>query len=127
MRRGELHAGSDGSVKDGVGAHAYGFTSGRHIGHVWGGAAITPGDPVEMASLRAELGGAICILLVLYALQIQRGASTNPITIWIDNAEVLERAIKPTTHNNMKQHLVLDYDLWQVMISLQERIITPLK
>ena len=64
-----------------------------------------------MASLRTELGGSICILLVLYALQIQREASTYPITIWIDNVEVLERAIKPTRHYNIKQHLVLDYDL----------------
>ena len=78
MRRGELYAGSDGSIKDGFGAHIYGFTSGRHIGNVWGGAAITPGNPVEMASLWAELGGDVFIRLVLYALQIQKGGFHLP-------------------------------------------------
>ena len=58
-------------------------------------AALIPGNVEEMASLRAELGGAIGILLVIYALQVQRGASTRPILIWIDNAEVLERARNP--------------------------------
>lgn len=57
MRRGELYPGSDGSVNGRVGAHAYGFTSGRHIGKVWGGAVITQGNTIKMVSLRAELGG----------------------------------------------------------------------
>ena len=102
MRRGELYAGSDGSVKDGLGAHAYGFTSGRHIDKFWGGAAPTPGNEEEMASLRTELGGAMGVLLVVYALQIQRGASLLPVTIWLDNAEVLERANNPIGDANLK-------------------------
>lgn len=54
---GGMCAGSDGSEKDGIGAHAYGFTSGKTVGKVWGGAAITPGNVDWMASLRADLGG----------------------------------------------------------------------
>ena len=81
LLEGCLYAGSDGSEKDGIGAHAYGFTSGRELGKVWGGAAITPGNREEMASLRAELGGAIGILLVIYALQVQRGVSDQMIAI----------------------------------------------
>ena len=62
LLKGELYAGSDGSEKDGIGAHAYGFTSNKYLGTVWGGAAVTPGNIEEMASLRSELGGAIGIL-----------------------------------------------------------------
>ena len=45
-----------------------------------------------MASLRTELGEAIRVLLVLYVTQVQRGHSTHPIKIQIDNTEVLARA-----------------------------------
>ena len=70
-----------------------------------------------MASLRTELGGAIGILLVLYAIQVQRGPSSLPVTIWIDNAEVLSRAGTRQVGDNINQHLVLDYDLWRVLIA----------
>ena len=33
----KLYTGSDGSEKEGIGEHAYGFTSGRMEGAVWGG------------------------------------------------------------------------------------------
>ena len=65
MLQGHLYAGSDGSEKEGIGAHAYGFTSGIIEGVVWGGAGKTPGGVQEMASLRSEHAGAIGILLVL--------------------------------------------------------------
>ena len=42
MLQGHLYAGSDGSEKEGIGAHAYGFTSGIMEGVVWGGAGIAP-------------------------------------------------------------------------------------
>ena len=79
-----------------------------------------------MSSLRAELGGAIGILLVLYTIQVQRGPSTLTVTIWIDNAEVLERAKAREVGENINKYLVLDYDLWQAMTSMQALISTPL-
>ena len=79
-----------------------------------------------MASLRTELGGAIGVLLVLYTIQVQRGDSTHPIKIWIDNGEVLARAGNILERGGVKQNLVLDYDLWQAMSSLQTLITTPL-
>lgn len=81
MIQGKIYAGSDGSEKEGIGAHAYGFTSWSLEGDVWGGAAITSVGVDEMVSLRAEHAGAIGILLVLYALQIRHGASLLPVTI----------------------------------------------
>ena len=110
--QGVLYVGSDGSEKDGIGAHTYGFTSSWQVGKVWGGAALTPWGAEEMASLRTELGGLIGALLVLYAMQVQRGNSTHPIKIWIDNSEVLARTGNMLKRRGVKQHLVLDYDLW---------------
>ena len=36
LREGNMHAGSDESVKYGYGAHDYGFTSGNDVGTLWG-------------------------------------------------------------------------------------------
>lgn len=77
----ELYVENDGSEKDGTGTHAYRFTNARKTGKVWGGAALTPGNVDEMASLRAELGGAIEGILVIYVLQAQQWSSSHPITI----------------------------------------------
>ena len=52
-----LYSGSDGSEKDGIGAHAYGSNSSRQVGKLWGGAILIPGVKEEMASLRIDLGG----------------------------------------------------------------------
>jgi hypothetical protein len=90
----QLYAGSDGSVKHGIGSHAYGFTCGKRSEIVWGGASITPGDKEEMSSLRAEHSGAVGVLLILYAIQIYMKIVIVPkysVNIWIDNAEVLAR------------------------------------
>ena len=62
------------------------------MGKVWDGAALTPGDAEDMASLCTELGEVIGVFLVLYAMQAQRVNSTHTIKIWIDNAEVLAMA-----------------------------------
>ena len=40
---------------------------------------------------------------------------------------MLDRAKKREAGNNIKDHLVLDYDLWKAMDSLQELIHTPLR
>ena len=70
LETGVLYCGSDGSEKEGLGSHAFGFTSGKEIGPIWGVAALTPGSTSEMPSLRTEHAGALAILLVLYVFQI---------------------------------------------------------
>lgn len=122
----ELYTGSEGSEKEGIEAHAYSFTSGRMEGVVWGGAVVTLGCVDEMALIRTELGGAVGILLVLYAIQVQRCPSSLPVTICIDNAEVLDRARTREVGDNINKHRVLDYDLWQAMNIIQALICTPL-
>ena len=131
LKEGQLYAGSDGSVKDEKGSHAYGFTSGREKEVIFGGAAMTPGSQEEMSSLRAEHCGAISILLILYAIQIHMGndrvSSTYEVDIWIDNAEVLSRGQNTGYKDGIKGHLVLDYDMWSIMNMLQKKIVFTLR
>ena len=95
LKNNSVYAGSDGSVKDGCSAHAYDFTSGISEGGIWGGLAITTGSNQEMSSLRADHGGTVGILLIIYSIQIYVGHDVNTtdytIKIWLDNAEVLAR------------------------------------
>ena len=84
LKDGKLYAGSDGSVKDECGSHAYSFTNGREEGIIYGGAAMTPGSQEEMSSLRAEHGGAISVLLISYAIQIYLGTDMAPIKHGVD-------------------------------------------
>ena len=46
--------------------------------------------------------------------------------IWINNAKVLSRGRNPTFKDNIKGHMVLDYDLWRVMKMIQKKITIPL-
>ena len=81
-------------------------------GKVWRGGALTPGNVEEMVLLLAEIGGTIEVLLVIYVLHVQIWSSSHPITIRIENTEVLDRAHRPAVGDNTKYHLVLDYHLW---------------
>ena len=57
-------------MKYGLGGHTYGFTSEQNIGKVLGGPEANPGNREEISSLRAELGGAIGLLLEIYAIRV---------------------------------------------------------
>ena len=65
LKDGKLYAGSDGSIKDEQGSHAYDFTNGQEEGIVYTGATMTPESREEMSSLQAEHCSAISILLIL--------------------------------------------------------------
>ena len=51
----------------------------------------------------------------------------NEVSICIDNAEVLSRGRRKEVGTNLKDHGVLDYDLWKEMIMLQRKIKIPIK
>ena len=78
--------------------------------------------------LRQNMGG-VSILLILYAIQIYLGTDTVPkkhgADIWIDNEEVLSRGNDPEIKDSVKEHLVLDFDMWRVMNMLQGKIVIP--
>ena len=105
------HAGSDGSVKDGKGGHAFCITDNSFTKTIWGFAS-TVGSLREMSSLRAEHGGASGILLLIHALYIHfEAVLPAEITIFIDNAEVIRRGTHKVPRLGIKQQLVLNYDL----------------
>ena len=71
--------------------------------------------------LRAEHCGAIGTLLILLAIQTYMKLDTVPtysVDLWIDNAEVLARGKGARKGTNIKDHLVLDYDLLREMAYL---------
>ena len=127
LKHGVLYAGSDGSVGDSLGAHAFGFTNGSCHSSIIGGSAPTPGNLSEMTSLRTELAGAIAILLVLYAFQEVTSSTFPLITIWIDNLETLRRQQTPLANQTWRDMFALDFDLWHVLLEVQTWIKSPLK
>ena len=84
-------AGSNGSVKNGKGGHAFCITDNDFTTTIWQYAS-TVGSLRDMSSLRVEYGGALGILLLLHALYIHFEAILPAeVTIYIDNAEVIRR------------------------------------
>lgn len=65
LKHGTLYGGSNRSVDDGIGAHSFCFCNGQHKSQIIGGLAPTPGNQQELTSLRAELCGAISLVLVI--------------------------------------------------------------
>ena len=62
-------AGSDGSVKDGIGGHSFCIATHTFSHHIWG-QACTVGHTKDMSSLRAEHAGALGVLLLLYGMHV---------------------------------------------------------
>ena len=66
-----------------------------------------------MSLLRAEHGGAIGVLLVLFAIQIYKNnedVAAFGVDVWIDNKEVLSRGDKATMGDDLNAQLVFDFD-----------------
>ena len=112
ISEGVIYAGSDGSVKEGQGAHSFTFTSGMKKTKMWGSAARTPRTTTEMSSQRAEHAGSISIMVILNILQ-KALKERFCVQLWVDNAEVIWRGQEslPTYWNDT---LVLDYDMWRL-------------
>ena len=115
-------AGSDGSVKEGIGGCAFEISDTSFTHAIWGHAQ-TVGSHTEMTSLRAEHGGALGILLLLHAMNIfYQESFPKEFTIYIDNSEVVRRGQNKVPTMGIKQQLVLDYDLWATTERLQEAL-----
>ncbi len=111
---GTLVAGSDGSVKNKLGAHAYRLEP--HTGDAIEGSAQSAGTLTGMASLRAEHHGEKSILLVLIAIcRFYQITDAPPLQIHIDNMEVVTR----NTKTMEKRDKLRDYDLWAVSKALR--------
>ena len=86
--QGPIYVGSDGSVIGERGAHSFVWTSGVCETTIWGGAATSPGNPLEMSSQRAEHAGSIAALLAVHILHQVTEVEVVAV-IWVDNAEVV--------------------------------------
>ena len=83
MQAGVLYTGSDGSVENKVGAHAFCFTNSSFRSCIIGGAAPTPGNKDKLTSLQSESAGALCIILILFAIQEVSHEILPAVTVWI--------------------------------------------
>ena len=115
----KARAGSNGSVKEGIGGHAFAISDNSFTQAIWGHAQ-TVGSQREMTSLRVEHGGALGILLLLHAMNIfYQETFPKELTIYIDNSEVVHRGRKRVHKLGIKQQLVLDYNLCAITERLQ--------
>jgi hypothetical protein len=113
---GTLRCWSDGSVDNGVGAHAYTiqtYCSGND--KCISGAAVMPGHPGTISSLRAEHYGAMAILLLTLAIEWKYSiGGYGFLLLHIDNTEVVNR-IKYGVDDRMAadKHSKTDFDVWK--------------
>ena len=109
---GTLATGSDGSVKDSTSTHGYMLLPSRKK-HWLRGHGYVAGTPDLLTSLRAEHSGSIAILIILHMLTVRWGLdeSTPPVTIRIDNKEVISRMDAGLPGLSITAHLVPEYDL----------------
>jgi len=123
---GTVLAGSDGSVKDS--RATCGYVIMPKTKHKWvRGHGYVLGTPSLLTSLRAEHHGSMAVLLLLHMLSkrwnIPHG--TPPVTILVDNKEVIDRMTSGLPGLSIKNHLVPDYDLWAEAIALVNTLPFP--
>lgn len=103
------------------GAHSFVITSGLDRSPIWGGAATTPGNSVEMAWERPEHAGSIVAMLVVDIFSRIVGHEVEVI-LWVDNDEVVWRGKIGMSQIKWQDTLVLDYDLWAVSQAIQDQL-----
>ena len=91
------------------------------------GHGYVAGTPDLLTSLRAEHSGSIAILIILHMVTVRWGLdeSTPPVTIHIDNKEVISRMDAGLPGLSIKAHLVPEYDLWAEAIHLTDTLPFP--
>ena len=106
-------AGSDGSVKDDIGGHSFYLTNNTFTRKIYG-YTLTIYNGHDILSLRTEHAQGMCILLLLYKIQVffEHMTLIESIIFFIDNQKVARRGCMNLPSIEVKQQLVLDYDLW---------------
>ena len=102
-----VEAWTDGTVKDGKGAHAYTIrTITDSPSQCIEGKSMTPGDPRTISSLRTEHYGALATVLLLQCIWNTHQTSESEggkVKIHIDNSTVIDRSYhqrNPTTNDS---------------------------
>ena len=110
-----IRAWSDGSVANGIGAHAYTLrTNCTGDDRAITGNATTPGHPDTISSLQAEHFGAMAISLIVLAIEWKYSiGDTGFLLLHVDNTEVVNR-IKYGVNRHMSadNHAKTDFDIW---------------
>ena len=124
IKHGRIICASDGSMqqddKTCRGGHAYTVCAWSSDRNRIKGMARTP-DSTTMTSTTTEYYGAIAMTIMLliletkYKIDVQR----HSIELYCDNKEVVEKANNDDQILNISETIRPDYDLWQLLISLQ--------
>ena len=103
-------------MEDSLGAHSFCFTNGKQRSISIGGAAPTPGSTKEITSLRSELTGAICLVLIIHTRQRVSDLQFPLLKIWKDNAEILRRVAELEIQHSWQDAMAVDFDLRRELI-----------
>ena len=124
---GTIKAWSDGTVKVGVGAHAYTLRTKCEDGDLAiTGDAATPGNPSDISSLRPESYGGLACLILIWAIEYKYGIqSSGYVLLHIDNQEVVNR-IKYGVPDAMaaEKFTKTDFDVWLEIAELAKTLRT---
>ena len=105
---------SDGTVKNGIGAHAYTLRTQceDHEDAILGDAS-TPGNPNDISSPRPESDGGLACMIMTWAIEYKYETSGGYILLHIDNEEVVNR-LKYGVPDAMaaKKSTKTDFDVW---------------
>ena len=121
---GTLKMWSDGTVKNGIGAHAYTVrTLCEDTDAAILGDAVTPGNPADISSLRSESYGGLACLILTWALEYKYGTNGGYVLLHIDNQEVVNR-IKYGVPDEMaaEKFTKTDFDVWNEASELAKKL-----
>ena len=121
---GTLKMWSDGTVKNGIGAHAYTVrTLCEDTDAAILGDAVTPGNPADISSLQSESYGGLACLIMTWALEYKYGTTGGYILLHIDNQEVVNR-IKYGVSDEMaaEKFTKTDFDVWYEASELAKKL-----
>ena len=125
-----VEAWTDGTVKDGKGAHAYTIRTITDLpGQCIEGKSTTPGDPRTISSLRTEHYGALATVLLLQCIwntHKTNESKEGKAKIHIDNSTVIDRITKGIPQRmTATSRMCQDYDVWAATMQVTEN--TPIK
>ena len=128
LQRGTLVGATDGSTNDEAQDGTYSFflmDAEKEDVCIYGGGKLSPNS--SMTSQMTEHYGGIAILLTLLILQSCLPSEQFPsCSIWMDNKHTLERmTTKPTISDSALFYTSADFDLWQLILILQEFLLVP--
>jgi hypothetical protein len=121
---------TDGTVKDGKGAHAYTIRTITDLpSQCIEGKSKTPGDPRTISSLRTEHYGALATVLLMQCIwntHQTNESEEGKAKIHIDNSTVIDRITKGIPQRmTATSRMCQDYDVWAATMQVTEN--TPIK